>query len=210
MPLVVAVVIVGTLGFLAGAAAAEVATVRYDGRALFKVSSTTEDAARARAAEIARRISALADANRGSIVEIVLDGAERRLEVRGTRIATVTTADADEHASTVDELAQTWALEIQGALRDAAERAHSPARQFGANIVASIRAAFGGVLESSIDVVPRVIAALLVLGFFSCSSRCDRSGSAIASPSTAAIMSFLSSRGVPCGDRGRSYHFRSV
>lgn len=75
LPLVIALVSVATWVFLARAVAAETATVRYDGRALFKVSSTTKDAARVRAVEIARRISAVADANRGSIVELAPDGA---------------------------------------------------------------------------------------------------------------------------------------
>lgn len=165
LPLVVGVV-VGALVLFPRATAADTATVRFDGRALFKVSATTKDAARDRADEIARRMSALANAGRGAAVRIVPDGEKRRLEVGGTRIATVTTEDADEQVSSVDELARRWAFEIEGALRAAAERAHSPTRRFGANIIASIRAAFGGVFESAVDIIPRLIAAVLVLGFF--------------------------------------------
>jgi small conductance mechanosensitive channel len=157
-----------TVGTPAHAFAAESATVRYQGEALFRVSASSADAARERAEEIARRITALAERPEVASldVEIVADGPERQLLVDGVRIATVTMEDAEEAVTSVDVLALRWTRALDAALDRASSASRAPATRFGTNVIAAVRAAFGGVLESSAVIIPRALAAMLVVLMF--------------------------------------------
>jgi small conductance mechanosensitive channel len=155
-----------TLGMGTAAAQGEQASVRLDGRILFRVSSTEQDTASARAQRVQQRLQALLD-NPGAItparVEAVAEGAERAIVVAGVPVVTVTQQDADDNAVALDVLAGQWAAAIDRGLEEAARQRLSPLGRFGAEIAGSIRTSFSRLGESLLTVVPRALAALLLL-----------------------------------------------
>lgn len=141
------------------------ATVRLDGRALFQVGGPD---ASARARRIEQRLQALlgkADAAFSAAVSGA--GSEGRVvSVAGVPVMTVRREDADENAASLDALAAQWAGAIERGLARARERRLSFGGHFLAETRGSFEAAFGRLLVSLIHVVPRALAALLVIASF--------------------------------------------
>lgn len=159
---------------LAGATPAAVAqddraTVRIDGRALFRVGSTGETGAEERARQVERRIATLLaspDAIGPARVETTGTEDERVVTVSGVPVVTVTEGDADDNLTTVDALAGQWANALDAGLRRAAERRLSWGGRFLTEIQGAIETAFARFVESLIATVPRFLAASLVVALF--------------------------------------------
>lgn len=156
---------------LAGAVQAQdgLAGVRVDGRVLFRVAATDTTDEQTRARRVERRISRLLERPDLITAAQVLPGAteaERTLVVSGVPVVTVTPADAEELLSTVDVLASQWAVALDTGLARATARRQSGWQRFAAEVEGSVASAFGRLLDSAIVIVPRALAALLVLGFF--------------------------------------------
>lgn len=84
----------------------------------------------------------------------------------GVPVVTVTPADAQDNLTTVDALAIQWSQVINTALKRASQRRISAWGRFVAEVQASVATAFGRLLESTIAIIPRAIASLLVIGLF--------------------------------------------
>lgn len=78
----------------------------------------------------------------------------------------VTLADAQDAGVTVQVLASQWAGLVERALARAAERRRSAGSRFITSIQSSIETAFVRLLESAIVVIPRAVAAALVIAAF--------------------------------------------
>lgn len=147
----------------------EQATVRLDGRAIFRVSTTEMTDATARSQQIERRLNRLLE-NPEAIappqIETTQDSAERVITVASVPLVTVTEADAQDNLTTVDVLAVQWSQSLQDALNRASQRRLSPWSRFTTEVQASVETAFGRLIESAIIIVPRALAALLVIGLF--------------------------------------------
>lgn len=150
-------------------AQAERATVRFDGRALFRVSAVENADATARAQQIERRLNRLLEnpqAIASPQIETPSDPAQRVITVAGVPLVTVTEADAQDNLTGVDTLAVQWAQSLRSALERAGQRRLSPGNRFVTEVQASVETAFGRLAESAITIVPRGLAALLVIGLF--------------------------------------------
>ncbi|WP_254621301.1 mechanosensitive ion channel family protein [Stutzerimonas stutzeri] len=147
-----------------------VATVRLDGRALFRIGATADLEARPRARQIERQLAAVLETPQGitrSRIENVGEGGEsRQISVAGRTLLEVTPMDAEANGVTVDALARQWAASVDRALATAADRRDSERARFLTSIQAGIETAFARLLESATQVIPRVLAALLVLLLF--------------------------------------------
>ncbi|HSK20400.1 MAG TPA: mechanosensitive ion channel family protein [Longimicrobiales bacterium] len=144
-------------------------TVRLDGRSVFRVGPADTSTAAQRAARIERRLGNLLENPRAlptPRVEAGAGGRERVVTVAGVPVVSVTRADAEDNLTTVDALAVQWSRVLDTELQRAGARRLSPWGRFGAEVRASIRAAFSRLVESAIRIVPRALAALLVLGLF--------------------------------------------
>jgi small-conductance mechanosensitive channel len=86
--------------------------------------------------------------------------------VAGVPVVSVTRADAEDNLTTVDLLARQWSRALDVEIRRAAERRLSRWGRFSAEVAASIQAAFSRLGESAIRIVPRALAAFLVLAGF--------------------------------------------
>lgn len=146
------------------------ATVRVDGRPVFRVGAADTITAPARAARIERRIMTLLETPRALAPAQVdpsgTDGTERIIAVAGVPVVAVLAADAADNVTTVDVLAGQWARALDASLERAAARRLSRGGRFAAEVQASVQAAFSRLAESAIRIVPRLFAALLVLGVF--------------------------------------------
>ena len=151
-------------------AQAEQVTVRLDGRAVFRVGAVGELDATARARQIERRMNRLLE-NPEAIAPPRIEPTnanttDRVITIAGVPIVTVTEADAQDNLTTVNVLATQWSQAIDTTLERASERRLSPAGRFIAEVQASIETAFGRLIESAIVIIPRALAALLVIGLF--------------------------------------------
>lgn len=144
------------------------ATVRLDGRIVFQVGQVTdEDDAAARA----RRIEARLD---GLLRNLDALGPPKAQEtpagwtvvVSGIPVVTVTARDAEDNLTTPQALAVQWAAALDRALERARDRRRGWGGRFGAETRAAIEAASGRMVDSTVRIVPRAIAAFLVLLFF--------------------------------------------
>ncbi len=79
---------------------------------------------------------------------------------------TVTQADAEDHLLTVDALAAEWASALGVALDQARASRLSPWRRFGIEVRGSVMTAVTRLAESATRIIPRVLAAVTVLGVF--------------------------------------------
>lgn len=158
------------LGAAAAAAQGDRTTVRVDGRSVLRVGAADSSTAAQRAARIERRLATLLESPRAlpaARVEAAgAGGVERLITVAGVPVVTVTQADAEDNLTTVDVLALQWTRVLDAELARAGERRLSRWGRFGAEVQASVQAAFSRLLESAIRIVPRALAALLVLGLF--------------------------------------------
>lgn len=158
------------LAALAGPAAAQqddLVTVRLDGRTVFRVGPSGDSDASTRAGRIESRLATLLrnlDALAPAIARPA--GTDRIITVSGVPVVTVTEADAQDNLTTVDALAGQWTAALDAALGRARERRLSWGGRFVAETRASVETAFARLIESVIHVVPRALAALLVIGAF--------------------------------------------
>lgn len=145
-------------------------TLRVDGRSVLRLGSTDELEAQERVARIERRIATLLErpeALRPPRVERPQTRHDERLiTVSGVSVMTVTAADAEDNVASIDDLARQWAEALQRSLDRAASRRISVGGRFTSEVQASIEAAFGRLGDSAVKIVPRALAALLVLGAF--------------------------------------------
>lgn len=150
-------------------AQSERATVRLDGRALFRVSAVENADATARAEQIERRLNRLLENPQAIVppqIEIPRDRTQRVITVASVPLVTVTEADAQDNLTSVDVLAVQWSQSLQNSLDRASQRRLSPGSRFVNEVRASIETAFGRLAESAITIIPRALAALLVIGLF--------------------------------------------
>ena len=147
-----------------------VATVRLDGRALFRIGPTEELEARPRARQIERQLAAVLETPKGvtrariSATETEDDGLQ--ISVAGRPLLVVSPSDAEANGQPIDRLARDWAAIIDKALVTAVQRRESDRGRFVTSVQASVETAFARLLESAINIIPRVLAALLVLLLF--------------------------------------------
>lgn len=146
------------------------ATVRVDGRSVLRVGAADSGSAVERAARIERRVATLLENPRALAPAQVQPsgdgGAERIVTVAGVPVVTVSLADAEDNVTTVDALSAQWARALDAAIERAATRRLSLGGRFRAEVQGSVEAAFSRLAESAIRIVPRVLAALLVVGLF--------------------------------------------
>lgn len=151
------------------AAQDERVTVRLDGRALFRVGPSADADAATRARRVEQRLETLLD-NPQAITPARVEGGpgegERVVTVAGVPVVTVTQLDAEDNLATPEALAALWAQRIDTALAEGGARRLSPWGRFAAEVQSAVTAAFARLGESAITVVPRGLAALLVLGLF--------------------------------------------
>ena len=146
------------------------ATVRVDGRALFRVGDGDGLEATARRDGIQRRLAAVLE-NPDAIGRVTVQrdgpgGTSRTVSVAARPIVTVAPADAADTGLSTDQIARQWAQAIDQALQRGAQRRRSAGNRFVAEVQACVETAFARLLESTITVVPRALAALLVIGAF--------------------------------------------
>jgi len=144
-------------------------TIRLDGRALFRVGALDDMPAGERARQAERRLSRLLEnptAIAPARIERTAGGARRVVSVAGVPVVTVTEEDAQDNVTTVDALATQWARAVDAALEPARARRLSPWRRFTTEVQASVETAVARTVESAITVVPRALAAVLIIGFF--------------------------------------------
>lgn len=146
------------------------ATIRVDGRSVFRVGAADTITARDRAARIERRLITLLGAPRALAPAQVepsgADNTDRTITISGVPVVTVSRADAEDNLTTVDALAAQWSGALDEALSRAATRRLSAGGRFRAEVQGSVQTAFSRLVESAITIVPRLVAALLVLGLF--------------------------------------------
>lgn len=147
-----------------------VVTVRLDGRTVLRVGASPEQDAETRAARIERRLRSLRE-NPDAITPAEIgpapdDPDARAVVVSGVPVVTVTPDDAQDHVTTVDALARRWADGLDDALRRAQARQQAIGGRFGAEVRSSVETAFARLGESAVTLLPRLLAALLVLLLF--------------------------------------------
>ncbi|MDQ3541529.1 MAG: mechanosensitive ion channel family protein [Chloroflexota bacterium] len=145
-------------------------TVRVDGRPVFRVGATEGADASTRAEQIERRVATLLE-NPEAIAPVLiepsgLNGENRVLSVAGVPVVTVTPTDAEDNLTNIDALAVQWAQSLDRELTRAQERRLEWGGRFVAEVRASVEAAFPRLYESVLRIVPRAVAASLVLGLF--------------------------------------------
>ena len=143
-------------------------TVRLDGRAVLRVGGSGEMDAQGRADRVERRLGTLLETPRAIVPARVEPSGDtaRIVSVSGVPVVTVTRADAEDNAVELDALATQWARSVDAALGRARDRRATPWSRFVAEVRGSVHTAFARLLESSITVVPRALAALLVIALF--------------------------------------------
>lgn len=148
-------------------AQAERATVRLDGRAVVRLGPAPDASAPERARRVERRLERILEAP-GEIAppRIRAAGEHRQIAVAGVPVVTVRARDAEESGIAAQALAQSWAETLEAALGRAAAKRRSGWSRFSAEVQASVRGGFSSLTESAIRVVPRVIAASLVIVLF--------------------------------------------
>lgn len=166
----VATVLVILLFLPSAVAQAEQVTVRLDGQAVFRVGEVGKLDAAVRVRQIERRMNRLLE-NPEAIAPPRIEptnanNTDRVITIAGVPVVTVTETDAQDNLTTVSVLATQWSQAIDTALKRASERRLSPGGRFIAEVQASIETAFGRLIESAIVIIPRALAALLVIGLF--------------------------------------------
>ncbi|WP_404437059.1 mechanosensitive ion channel family protein [Stutzerimonas chloritidismutans] len=147
-----------------------VATVRLDGRALFRIGPDDALEPRPRARQIERQLAAVLETPQGvtraRISPSETENEGLQISVAGRPLLVVSPADAEANGLTMDKLAREWAAIIDRALATAVKRRDSDRGRFVTSVQSSVETAFARLLESAINIIPRVLAALLVLLLF--------------------------------------------
>jgi small conductance mechanosensitive channel len=141
----------------------ERATVRLDGRTVLRVGPTDEVDAATRARRIEQRLNTLLE-NPNAIAPSLIEslGNERIVTVSGVPIVTISESDAEDNLTTIDALAIQWSQIIDSQLARGRERRQTAAWP----VQVIIEGALARLAESVSNVLPRVIAALLIILFF--------------------------------------------
>lgn len=146
------------------------ATVRLDGRTLFRLGGTEDLEARLRARQIERQLLTVLETPQGiSRARIAAAGenaASRQITMAGRVLMQVTREDAEANGMALDAQAREWASILETALAQASTRRTSERARFVTDVRASVDTAFARLLEAAINIVPRALAALLVIGVF--------------------------------------------
>jgi small-conductance mechanosensitive channel len=143
----------------------ERATVRLDGRPVLRVAPADGENATARAEQVERRLLTLMEvpaALAPARVERTAIG-DPLITVGGIAVVTVTQADAEANVTQQDALAAHWVRAIEAELQAARARREGRGGEVGTRIEGALRAAVSRLGESVGTVVPRALAALLVL-----------------------------------------------
>lgn len=168
MALTASVVTLG--GAASGAAQDERASVRIDGRAVLRVGPEGSEPSAARAVRIERRLAAILDSPAALAPARIQSagplGEDRAVTLIGVPVVTVSRSDADDNFMPIDDLAARWARALDAALEEARGRRRSKWSRFRAEVQGAVTAAFARLLESAIVIVPRALAALVVIGLF--------------------------------------------
>lgn len=148
--------------------AQDTATVRLDGQAVFEVGPAfDDDDADLRARRIEGRLSGLLRNLDGLGKPVPRETPEGwTVNVSGIPVVTVSQRDAEDRLTTPADLAAQWSIALDRALSRARDRRLGWSGRWGAEIRASIESAFGRLGDSAIRIVPRGIAAVLVLALF--------------------------------------------
>lgn len=146
------------------------ATVRLDGRAVIRVGPTTDVDADSRARRIESRLELLLESP-AAITPARVEAAgpsdlERAISVAGVTVVTVTESDAEENLLGIGELAAQWSAAIDQALLAARDARTTGWGRFSSEVAGTVRGVFARLGESAIVVIPRVLAALLLIGLF--------------------------------------------
>ncbi|HET9530826.1 MAG TPA: mechanosensitive ion channel family protein [Blastocatellia bacterium] len=144
--------------------------VRLDGRTLFRVGPVADADANSRARRIEGRLANLLQ-NPQLIAPARIEasgsgGSERIISIAGVPVVTVTTEDAQDNLTTTEALSTQWAQALDSALERSSARRLSAWGRFRAEVQASVETAFARLAESAITIIPRALAALLVIGLF--------------------------------------------
>lgn len=146
------------------------ATVRLDGRALFRLGGTEDLEARLRARQIERQLLTVLETpqgiSRARIAAAEKNAASRQITMAGRVLMQVTREDAEANGMALDAQAREWASILETALAQASTRRTSERARFVTDVRASVDTAFARLLEAAISIVPRALAALLVIGVF--------------------------------------------
>lgn len=146
------------------------ATVRVDGRAVFRVGAAADLSASERARRVESRIHSLLQNPQAvapaRVEPSATNGADRVVTVSGVPVVTVTESDAQDNLTTADALAAQWSQAIDAALERGRARRTSAWGRFAGEVQASVETAFSRLTESAITIIPRALAALLVIGLF--------------------------------------------
>ncbi len=168
--LLLALLLAGSLTGFAGSARAQDASagVRLDGREVLRLTGETPAQATNRARRVEARLGGLTNISDppGAARIVDIDGPEPRIEVAGEPVVTVTLADAAEEATSQAALARRWAVSIDEALMNARGARQSPGGRYWAEARGSTEAALERLAASTVSIVPRAAAALLVVLLF--------------------------------------------
>jgi small conductance mechanosensitive channel len=141
--------------------------VRVDGDVVIRVGPQDAVSAVERAEQVEGRLARLLNGPVGrpqaSIHRPAADRASRVITVNGLEVVTVTPQDAAATGGDVDELAGRWAEQIVSTLESAAQRRKSPWQRFMTNVRGNASAAVAGAVETLVTMVPRALAAALVV-----------------------------------------------
>ncbi len=174
--LVLLCAIASLLAAMPARAQSDVATVRLDGNAVFQVGPATDDDD---AADRARRIEARLAGLLRNLDSLDTPIARQTsggwsVSVSNIPVVTVTNRDAEDSLVTPPVLARRWATALDRSLSRARERRADWGGRFGAETRASAEAAFGRLTEAVFRIIPRAIAALVVILLFFCVARAIR------------------------------------
>ena len=144
----------------------EVAPVKVENRRLFDVGPSSDASASQRATRINRRLQNLIEGEADVPVftpEMVKSsGGEQVVELGGVAVLTVSPSDAEDAGQSARDLALVHGGAISRAVRDARASRQNPLRGAGILIANSLH----GLILSFFGWLPRVFAALLLIGVF--------------------------------------------
>ncbi|TPG48033.1 mechanosensitive ion channel family protein [Sphingomonas glacialis] len=149
-------------------AQADAATVRLDGQAIFQVGPASEgEEAGVRARRVEARLEGLLRNPRALGVPTARHVADGwAVTVSGVSVVSLTPRDAEDNFVSSQALATQWATALDQSLRRARARRSGWGGQFLADIRASAESAFGRLEESAVRIIPRIFAAMVVIGIF--------------------------------------------
>lgn len=155
------------LGVGEAGAQEEVATVRLDGRAIFQIGSGQGMGADSRARQIEGRLATLLR-NPDPLPPATSrrEGADQVVGIAGLPIVRVTSADAEANLTTMEALAAQWAAAVDQALQRARDRRSAFGGRYLLETWAPIENALARLVESLARIVPKALAAFLVVAAF--------------------------------------------